>query len=192
MSDNALSRRLREIREAEAQPEPGPVVQAVVDDAPEPARAPRRFRLGELLIAKGLISEEALDAALEQQRTDGRPLGQILVASGALTPQNLARTLTEQCGFDFSGSLRDRLATGEHSAETEPEPPVEAYFLCRPGDTEPLHTATSFLDAADLAFELIEDEQPEELEIVRFRDGERECLWSYKRDAGADATASEL
>jgi len=190
MSDNALSRRLREIREAEALPEPAPV-QAVVEEEPDPARAPRRRPLGEMLVAKGLISEEVLDDALEQQRIDGRPLGQILVAAGVLTPQNLARTLTEQGGFDFSGSLRDRLATGEHALEleTEPETPVESYLLCRPGDPEPLHTATSFLDAADVAFELIEDEQPEELEIVRFRDGERECLWSYRRDAEAGATA---
>jgi hypothetical protein len=176
MSDNALSRRLREIKEAEAAPSPEPEPGFAQDKEPveEPVEPPlaRRRPLGEMLVAKGLITAEALDAALEQQRLDGRPLGQILLTSEAVTPQNLARTLTEQHGFDFSGSLRERLAS-----EAEP---AETYVLLEPGDPEPRHVATTFLDTADVAFELIEDEQPEALEIVRVRDGEREQLWSYR------------
>ena len=195
MSDHALSRRLREASEAAV---PGSTSEAVPaeDEAPEPPAQCRRRPLGELLVAKGLISSDALEDALEQQRRDGRPLGQILLAAGLLTPQSLARTLTEQHGFDFSGSLRERLATGQGDARPEDAAPEifdldqaevggsgETYFLYEAGVTEPLHVATSFLDAADAAFELIDDRRPEKLEIVRVRDSRREQLWSYRREA---------
>jgi hypothetical protein len=193
MSDQALSRRLREIREAETIPDLAPEPGSTQDEEPDQPQLARRRPLGELLIAKGLLTEEALDAALEQQRRDGRPLGQILLAAGAVTPQNLARTLTEQHGFDFSGSLRERLTTGEQSpADSEsdvPEPP-ETYLVVELGSPEPIHVASAFLDAADVAFELIDDEQPEGLEIIRFRDGEREQLWSYRREDEDTAQAS--
>ncbi len=175
MSDQALSRRLREIREAETIPEPEPEpAQEEEPDRSPPSRRP----LGELLIDKGALTREALDAALEEQRRDGRPLGQILLSAGAVTPQSLARALTEQHGFDASGSLRERLATGEQSSAADAE--AETYLLLEPGSAEPRHVATTFLDAADVAFELIEDEEPGALEIVRARGGEHEQLWSYK------------
>jgi hypothetical protein len=183
MSDNALSRRLREIREASTAPEPGLVPAPARHDEPERPAPPPRRPLGELLVGKGLVTEDELEAALAQQRLDGRPLGQILVASGALTPQNLARTLTEQCGFDFSASLRVRMATAESNPEPADGPAPESYVLYEDGVPEPLSVSTSFLDAADLAFELIDERQPERLEIVRTRDGEREQLWSYTRES---------
>jgi hypothetical protein len=212
MSDDALSRRLRQIREAEALPEPEPMPEAAPEEELE-ATAPRRRKpLGELLVGKGLISDEALEAALELQKVDGRPLGQILLAAGELTPQNLARTLTEQHGFDFSGTLRERLSTGDtgqsdtgqsndgHAGPETPdmglddepghEPSGESYLLFEAGVPGPLHTAASFLDAADVAFELIDDRDPEQLQIVRFRDGQREQLWSYTRETAGVAPDS--
>ena len=208
MSDDALSRRLRQIREAEALPEPEPMPETAPEEELE-ATAPRRRKpLGELLVGKGLISDEALEAALEQQKIDGRPLGQILLAAGELTPQNLARTLTEQHGFDFSGTLRERLSAGDtgqsdtgqsndgHAGPETPdiglddEPSGEGYLLFEAGVPGPLHTAASFLDAADVAFELIDDRDPEQLQIVRFRDGQREQLWSYTRETAGVAPDS--
>lgn len=182
MPDQPLSQRLREIRETHAPPAP----------ALEPVQElPRRLQLGQLLIEKGLLTEPDLVLALAHQRADGRPLGQILLSMGVLTEQELARTLAEQHGFDFSMSLRRRLSpvvrpkveqseAAEESSEPEPEP-VERYVVREPGDNEPLHVADSFLDAADAAFELIEERDPAELEIVRAREGEFERLWSYNR-----------
>jgi hypothetical protein len=147
--------------------------------------------LGRLLVEKGAISDAELEEALGRQRTDARPLGQILLGMGAVTRQELARTLTEQHGFDFSASLRRRLAADEPvdpaPAEVERqddvEPPrSERYLVREPGAPEPLHVADSFLDAADAAFELIEEQEPDRLEIVRSRGGELERLWSYRRD----------
>jgi hypothetical protein len=167
MPDDALGRRLRELREASIAPElePSPV------DETGTLHTPSRPQLGELLVRKGLVSKDALEAALAEQRTNGRPLGQILLAAGAVTEQDLARTLTRQHGFDSSASLRVRLA---------PEESGESYLLIEAGDPEPIDVASSFLDAADTAFELIEQDEQRELAIVRDRDGERECLWSYR------------
>jgi hypothetical protein len=188
MLDQPLSNRLREIRETHAPP--------ALD--PEPVHElPKRLPLGQLLIEKGLLTEADLGIALAHQREDGRPLGQILLGMGVVTEQELARTLTEQHGFDFSMSLRRRLSpvAPEPQAEEEeldeegPEP--ERYLVREPGFGEPLHAADSFLDAADAAFELIEERDPTQLEIVRLRDGETEHLWSYRRDeSGGDLSAA--
>ena len=113
-------------------------------------------------------------------------MGQILLDMGAVTPQNLARTLTEQTGFDFSGSLRRRLAS-DAGPEAPDDVAAEERFLVREPDSgEPLHVAGSLLDAADAAFELIEEREPERLEIVRVRGGELEHVWSYVRDDATD------
>ena len=172
--DQPLNQRLREIKEAQDEP--------VDEPAPEP---PRRAPLGRLLVEKGVLSEDVLEQALERQREDGRPLGQILIELGAVSPQNLARTLTEQHGFDFAGSLRARLGTND-GAEASGEGAQEhaqgdSYLVRETSGDDPLHVASTFLDAADLAFELIEDSDPEQLEIVRARGGELEHVWSYRR-----------
>lgn len=177
MLDQPLSQRLREIRETHAPPAAPPTpVQEL----------PRRLPLGELLIEKGLLSESDLLLALAHQRDDGRPLGQILIAMGVLSEQDLARTLAEQHGFDFSMSLRRRLSPGVRKPAAEEEldeaPEAERYILREPGLEEALHVADSFLDAADAAFELIDERDPAALEIVRVRFGELEHLWSYRKE----------
>jgi hypothetical protein len=182
MPDQPLSRRLRAIREADSA-DPGPAVEP--EPEPQSLAAPRRAPLGRLLVDKGLLSETDLDLALERQREEARPLGQILLDMGAVTPQNLARALTEQTGFDFSASLRRRLAA-EGGLEPEDGFVGEERFLVRePGSDEPLHVAASLLDAADAALELIEERDLERLEIVRARGGELEHVWSYERDEAA-------
>jgi hypothetical protein len=184
MLDQPLSQRLREIRETHAPPAP----------ALEPVHElPRRLPLGELLVEKGLLSEHDLRLALAHQRDDGRPLGQILIGMGVLNEQDLARTLAEQHGFDFSMSLRRRLSpvVRQPQAEEEVEDAAETerYVLREPGLDERLHVADTFLDAADAAFELIEERDPAALEIVRDRHGELEHLWSYTRAEAAGSAA---
>lgn len=185
MIDQPLNQRLREIREGRHA--------AVEELTPEhPPKLPRRTPLGRLLVEKGLLGEDELDLALERQRENHRPLGQILIDMGAVTQQNLARTLTEQHGFDASGSLRARLGTGEDGetsgveGEAADDAP-ESYLVREATDTQPLHVASTLLDAADAAFELIEEHDLERLEIVRARGGELEHVWSYRR-AEADTT----
>lgn len=186
MLDQPLSERLRAVRDAQA----APAGESPSPSAPEPGR---RTPLGQLLVEKGTLSEADLGLALEQQRRDGRPLGQILLEMGVVTPGDLARTLTEQHGFDFNASLRRRLASApvEPQASAAGDSPLDERYLVREAsDAAPLHVAGSFLDAADAAFELIEDRDPERLEIVRAADAGLELLWSYRRDDGPEPAGS--
>ncbi|QPJ61513.1 MAG: hypothetical protein G3M70_06265 [Candidatus Nitronauta litoralis] len=51
---------------------------------------------GEYLVKKGLVDEEALVIALDQQRQQKRPLGQIALKSGLINKKDLFKILTEQ------------------------------------------------------------------------------------------------
>jgi hypothetical protein len=195
MLDQSLGRRLREIQDAKAGEETAaePPVEAPVEQPPAPA-PPARTPLGRLLVEKGMLSEDDLDLALERQQAEGRPLGQILLDMGAVTEQNLARSVTEQHGLDSEASLRRRIAAeGEQPAEPAPAAPeraaLERYVVREGTGGEPLYSAGSFLDAADVAFELIEERDPDALEIVRLGDGDCEQLWSYSRDAEPDQSS---
>jgi chromosome segregation ATPase len=57
--------------------------------------APER-RIGDVLLAKGLVDEEQLARALEHQRRTGRRVGEILVEDGAITWFDLSMALAEQ------------------------------------------------------------------------------------------------
>ena len=56
----------------------------------------KRLKLGEMLVAKGLISEQQLAAALGEQRRWGKRLGMTLVLMGYLEEETLIRTLAAQ------------------------------------------------------------------------------------------------
>ena len=52
--------------------------------------------LGSLLVRDGLLTEDELQSALEQQRESGKRLGEILVERGSVTRTQVARLLAEQ------------------------------------------------------------------------------------------------
>jgi hypothetical protein len=187
MLDQPLSRRLRAIRESDAA-DLGPAVEP--EPEPQSLAAPRRAPLGRLLVEKGAISETQLDDALERQDREGKPLGQILLEMGAVTHQDLARTLTGQHGIDPSDSLRRRLAADGDPGSGDDAVEQERYLVRSDGSADVLHTADTFLDAADVAFELIEERDPDRGEIVRSRAGELEHVWSYEREDAPGAFAS--
>ena len=54
--------------------------------------------LGRLLVDRGLLTSEALDRALAEQRRNGRLLGQVLVWGGYVSARALAVALAEQHG----------------------------------------------------------------------------------------------
>ncbi len=58
-------------------------------------------RLGERLLAEGIIADETLRLALETQQMTGGFLGEILVSLGAITPSQLRGHLEEITGFPF-------------------------------------------------------------------------------------------
>jgi MSHA biogenesis protein MshE len=60
----------------------------------EAARIPWR-PLGRVLVEQGLLSEDELERALEEQASTGRRLGETLVELGFLSHTALSRALTE-------------------------------------------------------------------------------------------------
>jgi type IV pilus assembly protein PilB len=58
-------------------------------------------QLGALLIARGLLTPEALEAALEEQGRTHRSLGRILIDQGLVSEAHLVSTLATQLGLDF-------------------------------------------------------------------------------------------
>ncbi len=71
---------------------------------PTPVTAGVRRRLGELLVAKGYLSPEALDRALAKQRETGpgRLLGEILVEEGLCSEDQVLECLAEETGIPFA------------------------------------------------------------------------------------------
>ncbi len=64
-------------------------------------RPPSTGRIGELMLERGLITGDDLDAALQRQRQTGRRMGETLVEMGALSSFDLAQLLAEHLGVPF-------------------------------------------------------------------------------------------
>src|SRR6266540_980231 len=77
--------------------------------------------IGEIFVSAGLISQEQLDRALDEQKRTGQRLGEVLVAHGAVSRLELASALAEQ--WDERPQLR--VAT-DAQAPLAPPPPRPA------------------------------------------------------------------
>ncbi len=55
-----------------------------------------KLRIGDALVAEGVITQEQLERVLADQKSSGRFLGEILVAEGMVTPAELVRVLAKQ------------------------------------------------------------------------------------------------
>ncbi len=71
--------------------------------------APPKKRLGEILIASGLISREDLEEALAEQKRSGERLGQILVSEGYINRLVLSQAIAEQCGLPHIDLRKDQV-----------------------------------------------------------------------------------
>jgi len=58
-------------------------------------------RLGDALVAEGVISQDQLDRILAEQRTTGGMLGEMLVEQGVIEGSRMLRFLAEQLGVPF-------------------------------------------------------------------------------------------
>jgi hypothetical protein len=107
----------------------------------EAAASPWR-RLGRLLVEDGLLTEDQLDAALEQQIRTRRLLGQIVVELGYVSHEDVERALAIQAGLAvgdapaFGTGLRSELE--RRSAEPVARPPLPTVELVvTPVEAEP-------------------------------------------------------
>ncbi|WP_395844137.1 protein kinase [Cystobacter fuscus] len=62
---------------------------------------PAHRKLGEMLLVFGKVSEPQLRGALERQRCSGGRIGELLVADGLLSEEDVVRALSEQSGIPF-------------------------------------------------------------------------------------------
>jgi DNA repair exonuclease SbcCD ATPase subunit len=58
--------------------------------------------LGQMLVDRGLLTPEELEEVLQDQQQSGRPLGQIIVDRKLISGPTLAVTLAEQCGVELA------------------------------------------------------------------------------------------
>jgi len=151
--------------------------------------------LGKLLVESGFLTEEELEAALEEQRRNGGSrLGEILVARGTLSGPSLARALALQHGVELGpeSELADNVQT-----VLTPTPPGEpVYHVCEVM-LEPtyqthsvLYQSANFLEAVDYAFEFVDAHDPPALEIQKADGDARETVWMYSESRAAAAAAN--
>lgn len=60
-----------------------------------------RIRLGDVLVQKGIITDEQLTQALEEQKRVGGMLGEVMVTLGIVSENALVDTLCEQLGIEY-------------------------------------------------------------------------------------------
>ena len=60
-----------------------------------------RRRIGEILVELGIVTDDQISAALEQQRATGSRLGDVLLQEGYVKPRDLVRALAVQFGLPF-------------------------------------------------------------------------------------------
>ena len=120
-------------------------------------------QLGRILVERDLLTESGLQRVLLEQQRTGDTLGEVLARRGYVSQEQIEEAL---------------------SADTRPAPDDVAYEVRNPGtEGTALHVSGSFLDASDFAFDLLYDANPDALEIVEVKDGQRKIAWSYVRPA---------
>jgi len=65
------------------------------------SQAPKKIRIGDLLVSNGLITEEQLQTALQTQSSSGHKLGRVLVDLELIEEKQLLELLSEQLGYPF-------------------------------------------------------------------------------------------
>ena len=65
------------------------------------AGRPKKIRIGDLLIAQKVISQDQLNAALADQKTSGRKLGRVLIEKGFISEEQLLQFLAQQLKIPF-------------------------------------------------------------------------------------------
>ncbi len=77
-----------------------------------------QFKLGEILIKEGLITDKQLNEVLAAQTTDAkkRPIGEILISMGVISEENLALALSKRLEIPYlsfkDGTLKIKKETG--------------------------------------------------------------------------------
>lgn len=90
---------LRPVEAAEAGEQPEPQVPATGITPPRRRGGGTRF-ISDVIVELGFLPEERVKAAVDEGRASGRTPERVLLESGALSPEQLARALAERFGLD--------------------------------------------------------------------------------------------
>ena len=74
----------------------------------EPSKAPK-VRIGDLLVSKGLIVDEQLKQALNEQKRTGKKIGKVVIDLGFVTESQMLQTMANHFGYPFVDLARFRL-----------------------------------------------------------------------------------
>ena len=188
LSAFSLARVLSEQHGVQLSPKDGAAAPpAPVASEPEQAWRP----LGKVLVDLEFLTESQLERALVAQREEGARLGEILVSRGLLSGAELAQALAEQHGVELAPQDQVELQTVVRPIR--PEEPVYKLFevIFEPGyqrRTE-LFESANFLEAADYAFEFVDEHDPAALEIHRTHGAAQETVWNYSASRAAAVNA---
>lgn len=148
--------------------------------------------LGKVLLERGFLTEFQLADALEEQREAHGRLGEILVSRGLVSGTQLAQALAEQHGVELDSPDEELETELMRASADEPMYKVfEVHF--EPGFQRrtSLYESPNFLEAADYAFEFVEEKDPVALEINRSHGAAQETVWSYSASRAAAAATAQ-
>ncbi len=155
-------------------------------DAATQSDAPWR-PLGKLLVERGFLRPLQLEEALQAQRSGHGRLGEILVRRGILSGRQLAQALAEQQGINLD-SERELTTSIKPLSATEPTYKVfEVSFESGFDRRTELYESSNFLEAADYAFEFVDQRGPDSVEIHRIHGAAQEAVWNYSASRAATA-----
>ncbi len=117
---------------------------------PHDLGAPAGPPLGELLLARGLITPEELEQALAGQRESGRPLGEIFIRLGFTSGPIIAQALATQHGRMLKSEYG--FATGFDAVFSKPDAPPSPQA---PAIEQPASAALKIVDPADASRHLV-------------------------------------
>jgi hypothetical protein len=179
---------------APAEPPAEPQAEPQESASPDPRGEESWLPLGKLLVERRFLTEAELEEALAEQQHHGGRLGEILVARGFLSGPTLVRALAEQHGVDVSiETVPDRDLETVVKTSAPGEPVYEVYEVTfEPGfqSRSVLFRNTNFLEAADFAFEYVQEHDPGALEIQLTDGATSETVWTYSESRAAAAAAS--
>ena len=63
--------------------------------------AQQRVRIGDLLVSQGLIKEDQLMTALDEQKRSGKKIGKALIDLGFVTEQQMLEAMSKHFNYPF-------------------------------------------------------------------------------------------
>lgn len=114
------------------------------------AASDRKLLLGEILVAEGVLTPEALEEALEIQRRTGGKLGRILVARGFVSHEALYKAVSSQLGIPYI-DLTEADLDQELLMRFDPEMLLQMKFLPLRAEDGVVEVATSDIPSDEIA-----------------------------------------